>query len=89
MFTNIFSTKMTTVVMAAVMITAVFFMGQATGASAASYAYVDVAGDVKSVTANDWKTAIAIAPNIHFHSGVMLLVTAADFTIVGDSVVGY
>ena len=57
-------------------------------ASAAVYAYVDTAGEVKKVTANDWMTAIATAPFIHIHSGVMLLTTAADYSVVGDQVVG-
>ncbi len=57
-------------------------------ASAAVYAYVDTAGEVKTVTANDWMTAIATAPSIHIHSGVMLLTTAADYSVVGDQVVG-
>ncbi len=55
-------------------------------AQAASYAYVDVNGEVRSVTATDWMTAIKTAPNIHLHSGVLLLSTAADFGIVGDNV---
>lgn len=58
-------------------------------AGAASYAYVDASGDVRSVTAIDWMTAIRIAPNIHVHSGVLLLDSAADFSIVGDNVAGY
>ncbi len=58
-------------------------------AGAASYAYVDSFGDVKMVVANDWQTAIAIAPNRHINSGVLLLNSASDFTIVGDSVNGY
>ena len=57
-------------------------------ADAASYAYVDATGEVKSVTANDWMTAIATAPNIHIHSGVFILKTAADFEVIGDTVVG-
>ncbi len=57
-------------------------------ASAASYAYVDATGEVKSVTANDWMTAIATAPNIHIHSGVFLLLSAADFAVVGDDIIG-
>jgi hypothetical protein len=57
-------------------------------ASAAVYAYVDTAGEVKSITATDWMTAIATAPFIHMHSGVILLATAADYLIVGDKVVG-
>ena len=58
-------------------------------ASAASYAYVDNIGDVKTVTANDWQTAIAIAPNIYIHSGVLLLDSAADYEVVGDDVSGF
>ncbi len=64
---------------------AVFF-GFASLTHAASYAYVDTTGDVKSVSANDWMTAISIAPGIHMHSGVMLLKDARDYTIVGDNV---
>lgn len=55
-------------------------------ADAASYAYVDRNGEVKQVTANDWMTAIDIAPNIHINSGVLLLRAASDFDIVGDEV---
>ncbi len=58
-------------------------------ASAASYAYVDNIGDVKTVTANDWQTAIEIAPNIYIHSGVLLLDSAADYEVVGDDVSGF
>lgn len=58
-------------------------------ADAAVYAYVDATGEVKSVTANDWMTAIAIAPNIHIHSGVLLLKTAYDYTIIGDNVAAF
>ena len=72
-----------------VVTTAIMFAGFTVMANAATYAYVDVNGDVKSVTAADWKTAIAVAPNIHKHSGVMLLTTAADYEMVGDSVLGY
>ena len=59
----------------------------AQSANAAQYAYVDAAGDVKSITANDWRTAIATAPNIHRNSGVMLLSTASDYEIIGDKVI--
>lgn len=55
-------------------------------ASAATYAYVDATGEVKSVVAPDWRTAINTAPNIHIHSGVLLLNSAADFGVVGDNV---
>jgi hypothetical protein len=89
MFTNTLSNKITAQIIVAVAVMALGFMAFTSNASAATYAYVDASGDVRSVVANDWKTAIATAPNIHIHSGVMLLTTAADFTIVGDSVVGY
>lgn len=55
-------------------------------ADAATYAYVDTSGDVRSVVATDWQTAIATAPEIHLHSGVLTLNFASDFTIVGDNV---
>ncbi len=55
---------------------------------AATYAYVNTAGDVKSVVANDWMTAIKMAPGIHMRSGVLLLNTAADYNIVGSDVSG-
>lgn len=53
---------------------------------AASYAYVDNGGDVKSVVANDWMTAIKTAFNIHIHSGVLLLDSPEDMGVVGDNV---
>lgn len=55
-------------------------------ASAATYAYVTTSGEVKSVVANDWMTAIATAIGIHIHSGVLLLNSAADYNVVGDHV---
>ncbi len=58
-------------------------------ASAATYAYVDATGEVKPVLADTWQEAIAKAPNIHMHSGVMLLDSPADFDIVGNDVAGY
>jgi hypothetical protein len=57
-----------------------------TYASANTYAYVSAAGDVRSVVADNWMIAIETAPNRHLHSGVLLLKTATDFTIVGDDV---
>lgn len=58
-------------------------------ASAATYAYVDAAGEVKPVIADTWQQAIAKATNIHIHSGVMLLDSPSDFDIVGNDVAGY
>jgi hypothetical protein len=56
--------------------------------NAAEYAYVDAQGEVKTVTAGDWMTAIATALNIHIHSGVFLLKSAADYAVVGDNIEG-
>ncbi len=89
MFTNTRSTQFAVKLALASAIAFAGFVAFSGIASAATYAYVDAAGDVKSVTANDWMTAIATAPNIHRNSGVMLLTTAADYTVVGESVAGY
>jgi hypothetical protein len=48
-------------------------------ALAGTYQYVDVSGNLRSVEANSPTQAIAIAPNIASHSGVML---AGNSTIV-------
>lgn len=87
MFTEIRSTQ--TVMRFAAVLAFSFFaltLIAPASASAAVYGYVDAAGEVKSVTAVDWQTAIATASNIHMHSGVMLLLSAGDYLIVGDSV---
>jgi len=55
---------------------------------AATFAYVNASGDVATVVANDPMTAIAIAPNIALHSGVLLLDSPADNEVVGDEVPG-
>lgn len=89
MFTNTLSTQFIVKLSLASAIALAVLVAMTGNAYAATFAYVDAAGDVKSVTADDWKTAIATAPNIHMHSGVMLLATAADYTVVGDSVAGY
>ena len=89
MFTKAQPTQFIVGVAVASAVAVMGFVALTSAANAATYAYVDAAGDVKSVTANDWMTAIATAPNIHMHSGVMLLTAAGDYSIVGDSVVGY
>jgi hypothetical protein len=57
-------------------------------AAAADYAYVDASGEVRLVTASNWQTAIATAPNIAARSGVILLDSSADMDLVGDDVTG-
>lgn len=75
-------------VIASLALAGVLLATMPTFANAATYAYVDATGEVKSITANDWMTAIAVAPNIHIHSGVLLLKTASDYQIIGDEVGG-
>ena len=55
---------------------------------AATYAYVNTAGNVSTVVANDWQSAIATAPSISLHSGVLLLDSIDDTNVVGDGVGG-
>lgn len=57
-------------------------------ASAATFAYVDQAGAVRMVVADAPLVAIATAPNIHVHSGVIQLMTQTDYNIVGGQVNG-
>lgn len=52
------------------------------------YAYVDQAGDVRTVDAATADAAIMTAPQIHARSGVMILDSEADNDVVGDDVMG-
>jgi hypothetical protein len=81
-----YTTKVGTAVLALVSVLALASTVLPVSASAATYAYVATNGEVKSVVANDWMTAIATAAGIHINSGVLLLKTAADFGVVGDDV---
>lgn len=54
---------------------------------ASTFAYVNTSGEVATVDAADANTALATAPNIALHSGVILLQSASD-SIVGHSVSG-
>jgi hypothetical protein len=53
---------------------------------AATYAYVNQEGEVRTVTANDAMTALRTAPNIDEHSGVLLLDSPEDNATVGNKV---
>ncbi len=52
---------------------------------AATYAYVNTAGEVMTMEASNASTAIATAPGIHPRSGVLLIQSTSD-PIVGDTV---
>jgi len=54
---------------------------------AQTFAYVNQSGEVMTTEAATPNEAIATAPNIGVHSGVMLLESTSD-PIVGDSVPG-
>lgn len=51
---------------------------------AATYAYVNTSGEVTSMEADSAATALATAPNMDIHSGVMLL-TGSNNNVVGTS----
>lgn len=53
---------------------------------AATYAYVNVSGEVMTVEATNPTSAMGTAPSIHPRSGVMLIENTADEDIVGDQV---
>ena len=55
---------------------------------AATYAYVNNMGEVRTVEAATPNTAIMTAPGIDEHSGVMLIDDANDSSIIGDRVNG-
>ncbi|HYF29019.1 MAG TPA: hypothetical protein VEA36_01475 [Candidatus Paceibacterota bacterium] len=71
-----------------VMAAAVLGMSVPALSFAAEYAYVNGAGEVRTVTAADAMAAIRTAPGIGVHSGVLLLDSQADQDVVGDSVSG-
>lgn len=55
---------------------------------AATFAYVSQTGEVRTVVADTPYSAMAIAPNIDEHSGVLLLDSPDDNAVVGDYVPG-
>lgn len=83
MTNTISSTK---IVLATIALFALILVSVPNFAGAASYAYVASTGEVKSVTADDWMTAIATAVGIHINSGVFLLKSAADFAVIGEDI---
>lgn len=82
--TNRFSIVSVKFIAASIAISAVFAMALPTMTHAATYAFVNTSGNIASVTANDWMSAIANALNIHVHSGVILL-TSQNSGMVGTS----
>ncbi len=55
--------------------------------AAATYAYVNQAGEVRTVEASNPDSAMATAAGIDEHSGVLLIDSAADQEVVGDTVI--
>ncbi len=55
-------------------------------ASAALFGFVDTSGYLRTVEATSWQTAIVTASNIHMHSGVMLMNSAARLDLVGERI---
>jgi len=53
---------------------------------AATYAYVNTAGEVMTIDAATPSQAISSAPGIHMHSGVILVNGTDDAALVGDDV---
>lgn len=53
---------------------------------AATYAYVNTSGEVRTMESASASQAIMSAPGIHPRSGVMLIETTADEAVVGDNV---
>ncbi len=49
---------------------------------AATYAYVNHAGEIRTVIANTAEAALATAPGLHIHSGVLLLDSPEDNKIL-------
>jgi hypothetical protein len=83
---NSFSVASKRLLIAGLVASSIFAMALPSFAHAATYAYVNQSGEVSTVTANDWQSAIANAFKIHINSGVMLLVSQLDFGLVGDSI---
>lgn len=73
---------------AGLIVAAVMVMALPAMASAASYAYVDQTGYIRSVTADSAFQAMMTGPNIDENSGVLLMNDASDYALVGTRVPG-
>lgn len=63
----------------------VFVLALPNATHAATYAFVNISGEVNAVTADSWMSAIASAVNIAVHSGVVLITSQIE-NIVGARV---
>lgn len=81
-------TNMSTIIKAGLIVAAFAVMSAPTLSYAATYAYVNTAGNVSTIVANDWQSAINTAPGISARSGVLLLDSVEDTSVVGDGVTG-
>lgn len=88
MTTPITSTVISSFGKGAVLVAAFAIMAAPALTHAASYAYVHQSGNVSIVIADTWMAAIATAPGIAIHSGVLLLDSLDDSAVVGDNVNG-
>ena len=76
--TNFVAKSARVLVTAAIASSSLLAMAVPSFAHAATYAFVNTAGEVNAVVADNWMAAIANAVNIDAHSGVMLLVNLND-----------
>lgn len=88
MTTHITSPLVSSISKGAVLMAAFAVMAAPALTHAASYAYVHQTGNVSIVIADTWMAAIATAPGIAIHSGVLLLDSLDDSAVVGDNVNG-
>ena len=78
----------TTRLLGFLVLAALTFVALPTFSHAATYAYVNTTGEVRTVEAATWSLAIDTAPGIAMHSGVILVDGSDDTALVGDRVSG-
>jgi hypothetical protein len=71
---------------AAFILAAVILMSIPALSFAATFAYVNTVGEVRTVTADTPQAALMTAPSIHMHSGVLLLDSPTDNEILDERV---